>query len=248
MWPDVTELRDFYKTRLGHVARRMIQRKLRTVWPQVSGQRVMALGYPTPYLRYYRENAKHMAALMPAEQGALSWSKTIPNIVALTEETLLPLADKSVDLAFIIHALEFTSYPHEMIREIWRVLADGGRLILVVPNRTGLWSRIDKTPFGQGQTYSLSQLLSFLKDNSFMPTRVEHVLYVPPSQSRLVLSTARAWENIGYRWFQSLSGVIFVEVTKRIYAQETLENLCWRQKFQLAKKFASPAKPLSHER
>lgn len=244
MWPDVTELRDFYKTRLGHVARRMILRKLRTFWPQVSNQNIIALGYPTPYLRYYREKAKNMAALMPAGQGALSWSKATPNIVVLTEETQLPIADKSVDLAFVIHALEFTSHPHAMLRELWRVLTDGGRLILIVPNRSGLWSRIDKTPFGQGQTYSLSQLLHFLKENSFMPIQVEHVLYVPPSQSRLVLGTARAWENIGHRWFRNLSGVLFVEVSKRIYAQEPSEELSWKKKLQLAKKLALPVKNL----
>src|SRR3990167_5215515 len=106
MWPDVVDLRDFYATHLGHVVRRMIRRKIRKLWPNVKGQNVMALGYPTPFLRYYRDEAKRLVALMPAEQGALSWTEKTPNIVVLTEETQLPLVDKSIDFALVVHALE----------------------------------------------------------------------------------------------------------------------------------------------
>lgn len=242
MWPDVIALHDFYETRLGHVARRMIRRKIREFWPNVKGQTVMALGYPTPYLRYYREEAKRLVALMPAEQGALSWSQKTPNIVTLTEETQLPIADKVVDLALVVHALEFTSHPREMIREVWRSLNDGGRLLLIVPNRSGLWSRLDKTPFGQGHTYSLLQLIQFLKENTFTPLRVEHALYIPPTQSRVLLSTANAWEKAGHRWFQNLSGVLLLEVSKQVYAKRALEEKSWKEKLQLAKKLAVPLK------
>src|SRR5260221_6389420 len=125
MWLDVIDLRNFYSTRLGHIARRMMRRKVRKIWPSVKGRNVMALGYPTTFLRYYREEAQRLVALMPAEQGALSWSRKIPNIVVLTEETQLPLANKSVDIVLVVHVLEFTSHPREMIQEVWRVLTDG---------------------------------------------------------------------------------------------------------------------------
>jgi SAM-dependent methyltransferase len=242
MWTDVIELRDFYKTRLGHMARRMIRRKIREFWPDVRGSNMIALGYPTPFLRYYREEAKRLAALMPAEQGALSWSRDIPNIVVLTEETHLPLANKSVDLVLIVHALEFTSHPREMIQEVWRVLTDGGRLLLIVPNRMSTWARMEKTPFGQGHAYTLSQLHQFLKENSFTPLREENALYIPPSQSRFFLSTASAWEKLGHKWFRNLSGVLIIEASKQVYAKTTAEEATWQEKFQLAKKLALPMK------
>lgn len=242
MWPDVIELRDFYDTHLGHVVRRMIRRKIREFWPDVRGCNMMTLGYPTPFLRYYREEAQRLVALMPAEQGALSWSRKTPNIVVLTEETELPLANKSVDLALIVHALEFTSHPREMIQEVWRVLADGGRLILVVPNRTSIWARMENTPFGQGHPYSLSQLNRFLQENTFTPIRTEHALYIPPSQSRFFLSTASAWEKLGYKWFRNLSGVLIIEASKQVYAGTTVEEATWKEKFQVAKKLALPMK------
>ena len=158
------------------------------------------------------------------------------------EETQLPIADKSVDFALIVHALEFTPSPHEMIREVWRVLADGGRLILIVPNRTSLWTQTEKTPFGQGHTYSLSQLNTFLRENTFTPLHAEHALYIPPSQSRVSLSTASVWEKIGHKWFRNFSGILIVEATKQIYAGAKVEKEAWNSKLQLAKKLALPLK------
>lgn len=242
MWVDVIELRNFYHSHLGQVARRMIRRKIRQFWPDVRGCNMMALGYPTPFLRYYREEAHRLLALMPAEQGALSWSKDIPNIVVLTEETLLPLPNKSVDFALVVHALEFTAHPREMIQEVWRVLTDGGRLILVVPNRMSTWARIDKTPFGHGHSYSLSQINQFLRENTFTPLRAEHALYIPPSQSRFFLSTASAWEKLGYKWFRNLSGVLIIEASKQVYAGAKAEEVSWKEKFQLSKKLVVPIK------
>lgn len=240
MWPDVLELRDFYETHLGYVTRRMIRRKIRELWPEVNGHNMIALGYPTPFLRYYREEARRLVALMPAEQGALSWTRKTPNIVVLTEETSLPLPNKCADFALLVHALEFTSYPTEMIQEIWRVLVDGGRLIVVVPNRAGVWARTEKTPFGQGHPYSLFQLLQFLNENTFSPIHSEHALYIPPFQSRIPLSTATAWEKIGYRWFKTLSGVLIVEAIKQVYAGAAVKELGWKAKLQAPKKLVLP--------
>lgn len=242
MWPDVIELRDFYASPLGQVARRMIRRKLREIWPSIKGQSIAAIGYPTPYLRHYRQETNHVVALMPAAQGALCWFQDTPNVVALTEETCLPLPNKSVDFVLVMHALEFTSHPQEMIQEAWRILKDGGRLVLVVPNRAGLWSRVEKTPFGQGHPYSPSQLVKFLKDNTFAPLRVEQALYIPPFPSKILLTTATAWEKVGHRWLRNLSGVLMVEAAKQVYAGEPVSKLAWVKKLQFPKKLAMPFK------
>ncbi|EKE09950.1 MAG: SAM-dependent methyltransferase [uncultured bacterium] len=242
MWPDVLDMRNFYDTHLGYVTRRMIRRKIRELWPEVKGRNMIALGYPTPFLRYYREESRRLVALMPAEQGALSWTRKTPNIVVLTEETSLPLPNKCADFALLVHALEFTSYPTAMIQEIWRVLVDGGRLIIVVPNRTGIWARTEKTPFGQGHPYSLFQLHQFLKENTFSPIHSEHALYIPPFRSHIPLSTATAWEKIGHRWFKTLSGVLIVEAIKQVYAGAAVQELSWKAKLQVSKKLILPFK------
>jgi len=66
---DVIDLRDFYSRRLGIVARQLINRGIRARWPDADGQRVLGLGYPTPYLGLFREDSERCIAFMPAAQA-----------------------------------------------------------------------------------------------------------------------------------------------------------------------------------
>ncbi len=70
MWTDAVDLRDFYATSLGSVARRMIRRRIRAVWPDVTGQSLLGLGYTTPFLNPFRSEAARILAAMPASQGS----------------------------------------------------------------------------------------------------------------------------------------------------------------------------------
>jgi len=218
MFMDVIDLRDFYATPRGHVARRVLCRQVRDLWPNAKGETVLGLGYATPYLRPFLDEADQVLALMPAAQGVVSWPKDGPNRVALAQETEIPLPDLSVDKILLVHAIETTENLRVMLRECWRVVKGNGRMLLMVPNRHGLWSMADSTPFGQGHPFSRSQMTSLLRDTLFQPTRQSRGLYLPPSQSRLVLRSAGAWEKVGRRWFSSLGGVNLVEAEKQIYA------------------------------
>ena len=75
---DVIDLRDFYSKRLGVVARRLINRGIKACWPEAAGERVVGLGYPTPYLGLFRENAERCIAMMPAARR-----RTVPRTVSL---------------------------------------------------------------------------------------------------------------------------------------------------------------------
>jgi len=154
MYVDVVDLRDFYLSRLGQVARRMIRRRMRLIWPDLAGMRVLGLGYATPYLRPFRDEAERVVAAMPASQGVLAWPAEGPNAVALVEESELPFQDYSIDRVLLVHGLEYSEQVRPLLKEIWRVMAGGGRLLVVAPNRRGIWARIDRTPFGQGHPYT----------------------------------------------------------------------------------------------
>ena len=128
MWNDVVDLRDFYDTRLGQVTRHLIRRRVRALWPDLRGQSLLGLGYATPYLRQYRDEAERVLAIMPAGQGVLPWPPEGPNAVALAEETELPLPDMSVDRVLLVHGLECGEHLRDMLREVWRVMSGSGRL------------------------------------------------------------------------------------------------------------------------
>ena len=224
MWTDVVDLRDFYATSLGQMAKRMIRRQLRTLWPEVSGMRVLGVGFATPYLRPFLAEAERVLAVMPASQGVLPWPPEGPGLTMLADETDLPLPDRCMDRIVLVHALEATEQVRGMMRELWRVLADGGRLVVVVPNRRGIWARLERTPFGQGRPYTTGQLARMLRDNMFTPVSTCGALFMPPATSRMALRSAPAIEDLGSRWFEGFAGVNIIEATKQIYAASGLRD------------------------
>jgi SAM-dependent methyltransferase len=215
---DVVDLRDFYATRLGQIARRFVRRRLREVWPNVKGQRVLGLGYATPFLRPFLDEAESLVALMPASQGVSAWPSEGLNRVALSDEFELPLPDASIDRVILVHSLETSEAVRPLLRQVWRVLTSSGRVIIVAPNRRSLWAQIETTPFAQGHPYSRSQLSRLLRDCMFTPEGFHQALYMPPFMSRFLLRNGSAWESTGARFWPGLAGVIVAEATKQLYA------------------------------
>jgi len=215
---DIVDLRDFYASGLGRVAARVIRRHMRTFWPDLHGLSVLGVGYPTPFLRPFVGEAVRVAAVMPASQGVLPWPAGEPNRVALADEAELPFPDLSIDRILLVHAVETSETLRPMMREVWRVLAGNGRLLVIVPNRRGVWARLDRTPFGYGRPYSPNQLGRLLRDTMFTPIRSRLGLYVPPLRSRMLAGSSEAWEEIGGRWFTRFGGVVMTEAAKEIYA------------------------------
>jgi len=219
MASDVVDLRDFYRSALGQVARRMIRRAIQRVWPDLRGMRLLGLGYATPFLSALSAETERTIAVMPAALGVLGWPAEGPNVVALADEGELPFADYSIDRVLLVHALETSDETRAMLKDIWRVLAGGGRLLIVAPNRRGIWARLDRTPFGSGRPYTQSQLSQLLRDEQFTPIGSDAALFVPPATGRMMRRSAAAWERIGRRWFPTFAGVLLVEATKQIYAK-----------------------------
>ncbi len=224
MWSDVVDLRDFYGSSLGQMAQRLIRRQVRQLWPDLAGMRVLGLGFATPFLRIFLAEAERVIAVMPASQGVLPWPPEGPGLTALADETDLPLPDRSIDRLLLVHTLESTEQVRSMMREAWRVLADGGRLMVVVPNRRGIWARMERTPFGNGRPYTMGLLNRLLRDNMFTPVAKGSALFLPPTTSRMLLRFAPAAEQIGRRWFETFGGVVIVEAAKQIYAGSALRD------------------------
>ena len=222
MRSDVVDLRDFYATSLGQAARRIVRQRLRDMWPDVRGMTVVGLGYVTPFLAPFRAEAARAIAAMPASQGVLHWPQEGPGLTTLVEEIEFPFADLSVDRLLLVHALETADLVRPLMREAWRVLTGDGRLLIVVPNRRGLWARFEHTPFGHGRPYSQGQLNRLLRECMFTPTRTETALYLPPVSWRVAPAAAPAWERLGRWGLSAFAGVVMMEAAKQIYAAHPL--------------------------
>jgi SAM-dependent methyltransferase len=216
---DVLDLRNFYyRTPLGRVAQRAIRDQLVRHWPPGPGMTVAGFGFAVPLLRPYLAEARRVVSLMPGPQGVMPWPAGMENVSVLCEETAWPLPTGLVDRLVLMHGLETSEHPTAVLEEANRVLGPGGRAFFVVPNRTGLWSRRDGTPFGFGRPYSNAQLEAQLRRHGFTPERTLSVLFAPPSQARFWLRTADLWEQLGRRAPWLAGGVLMLEASKQVYA------------------------------
>ncbi|MGA0594167.1 methyltransferase domain-containing protein [Enterovirga sp. CN4-39] len=213
---DVTDLRAFYAGPLGHVARRVVTRTLAQFWPDLRGLSVLGLGYAVPFLAELDGTGPRLA-FMPGWQGVVNWPASGLSASALVDPMMMPLADGSVDRVLVVHALETVASPAELLNEVWRILTPGGRLVLVCPNRRGVWSRVDTTPFGHGQPFSRRQLRHLMKGALFSPESWAEILYVPPLRSRFLLSGAGAWEGLGRSLSLPFAGLHMVDATKQLH-------------------------------
>lgn len=215
---DVLDLRNFYyRTRLGRAAQKAIRDKMVEIWPPHPGETVVGFGFAAPLLRPWLGDTRRVIALMPGPQGVMPWPAGLPNVSVLCEETAWPLANASVDRLVLLHGLETSENPAALLEECARVLVPSGRLLVIVPNRAGLWSRVDGTPFGFGRPYSARQLEAQLKQHGFSTERSVSALHLPPSGTRFWLRMADFWERHAGRimpW--RAGGVLMIEATRQL--------------------------------
>ena len=216
---DVLDLRNFYyRTPLGRVAQRAIRDQVVAMWPPMAGQTVVGFGFAVPLLRPYLERARRVIGLMPGPQGVMPWPAGAPNVCALCDDDAWPLATGFVDRLMVMHGLETSDNAAAVLEECFRVLGPGGRALFIVPNRIGLWSRRDGTPFGFGRPYSIGQLEAEVKRHGFTPERAVTALFAPPAMGRFWLRTSAFWEWLGRAAPWLAGGVLIVEVSKQSYA------------------------------
>lgn len=213
---DAADLADFYEAPIGQLARRMIARQVRVLWPSAKGACILGYGFAVPYLRPYLGDAERAVALMPAQQGVVAWPPGRP-LTALGDEGALPFPDAFFDRILVVHGLEGADATRPLLRQLWRVLAPEGRLLAVVPNRASLWAQLERSPFALGRPFSRGELDRLLRGALFEPLRWDRALYLPPLRGRRLVRTGNAWERLLRRLVPGLSGVHLVEAGKSFY-------------------------------
>ena len=215
---DVLDLKTFYyRTRLGRAAQKAVRDQVLGLWPEARRQTVVGFGFAVPLLRPYLADARRVIALMPGQQGVMPWPAGMPNVSVLCEETLWPVETGRADKLLLLHGLETSEDGAALLEECQRVLGPGGRALFIVPNRAGLWARRDRTPYGFGRPYSLTQLETQLRRHGFEPERHAAALFQPPSEQRFWLRTGAFWESAGRTISNRYAGgVLIVEATKEV--------------------------------
>lgn len=213
---DVLDLRQFYASDLGAAARLMVSRKVTEAWGDAHGLDVLALGYATPFVSTLMPAARRVVGAMPAQQGVEIWPGAGRNLTCLVGEETLPFANALFDRVLLVHAIEEAPDAVALLREVWRVLAPSGRVIVAVAARNGLWSNAEKTPFGHGRPYTRGQLADLLREAELEPSGWTRALYVPPVN--WLAGWAEGFEQAGSRLWPAFAGVVLTEAVKQTFA------------------------------
>jgi SAM-dependent methyltransferase len=224
MRPTINHLHKFYHSPLGKRVAKSLQIQVKDWWPNNHDLSLVGLGFPLPVLPSLSEGTERTLSFMPARQGASRWQRSDStvqddrrgNLTAMVESSYLPLPDVSVDRFVMLHLVEHTVDLQTSLREAWRVLKPEGRLLVIAPNRTSIWARVENNPFAFGRPFSRSQLNSILEDAQFEPLRSRHGLFFPPSQRPTAIKFSSALDSIGGKIMPLAGGVIFGESIKRL--------------------------------
>lgn len=220
MRTEAIEIDRFYRSQRGEAARTMVYRRLQALWPEVKGLDMLGYGFAGPYLEPFREKARRAVAFMPSAQGAIAWPDRHGERCAsvLGEETRLPFAEAMFDRIVAVHTLEEADDLQRLLRELWRVLAPEGRLVIVAAHRAGAWARVDATPFGHGRPFSRGQLTRLLTGALFEPIAWARALYAPPWSMFCGPRLSGLFESAGERFWPGFGGLILVEAVKHVGA------------------------------
>lgn len=218
--PNIIDLRQFYSSRLGRKVKQRLRAIVLNCWSNdTTRPTIVGIGYAVPVLRVLeRENPAVLLALMPADQGAIYWPVHHENRSVLGDELVPPFAVNSLHRVVMLHAFEHLTKPLDALKIYWQLLKPGGRLLLIVPNRRGLWASLGNTPFTRGTPYSIAQVRELLNDAEFTVREVGSALFAPPSSHPFWVRCWSVLEMLGQLLVPNLGGVWVIEAEKQIYA------------------------------
>jgi len=134
----------------------------------------------------------------------------------------LPFASQSIDLAILPHTLEFHPDPHQVLREIERILIPEGQVIVLGFNPLSLWGLHKRTlrrregfPWN-GDYLSVLRLKDWLKLLGFEIDRGAFGCYTPPCRQEKWLHRLQFMEAAGDRWWGFAGGVYMLRAIKRV--------------------------------
>lgn len=212
----VKKLCDFYKTPLGEVVQVYINDIVQKFIPEnTKNQFILGLGYVTPYLDQSLTEKNTLLSFTFDQMGGIIWPNAEHSHTAIVHENHLPIANKSVDRLIIVHGLECCQNTEQLLKEVNRIIAPDGEILIIFPNKTGVWSHTATTPFAHGAHYTMSQLSNILLKQGFNIEAEERLLYFPPIQSLYTQSFFAPVEMMGSYFLPYFSGLNAITAKNR---------------------------------
>ena len=232
---------DWLETPLGRYVLDWEQAKLDIVLADIFGFNAIQLGLPR--IDYLRANRMpfHIASSVSRDGGIC------------TDMHHLPFATHSIDLVVLPHILEFDANPHQILREVDRVLVPEGSAVVVGFNPFSLWGlrrafagRRGEPPW-QGHYLGVPRLRDWFALLGHETRAGAFGCYIPPVRQEKWLQRWHFMEPAGDRWWPYAGAVYVVQAIKRQYSMRRVMPK-WRDRMARAKALAlMPQKPLTQK-
>ncbi len=207
--PTIKTLSDWFATPQGRYVLTCEQAFFDSSVADIFGFNAVQLGLPHENLLRSSRIPLHIMA--GKEPGVKLWLESVE----------LPFDTNSVDLVLLPHILEFSPHPHEILREVVRVLRPEGSVVISGFNPLSLWGvrrvlwRKQEFPWC-GNFISLLRLKDWLALLGFEVEDGLFACYAPPLSSAAILKRTQALEPAGDRWWSVIGGVYFLKAKKRV--------------------------------
>jgi SAM-dependent methyltransferase len=245
----IVRLSEFLCSPVGRYVLEWEQMQIDAAVADIFGYHALQLGLPE--IDAMRENRmplrfcaadRPFAMEMPGADG-VGYRRRVA-IINRYEE--LPFATHSLDLVVMPHILEFAHDPHQVVREVERVLVPEGQVVITGFNPASLWgarqfaTRLGATPFlpREGRFIPLARVKDWLSLLSFEFARGRFGCYAPSARTAKWLHRWRFMEKAGDRWWPMFGAVYLLTAVKRVRGMRLI-GAVWKQNEERARQLAT---------
>lgn len=134
------------------------------------------------------------------------------------DSAFLPLDFDSVATVFLLHVLEQSQLPHQVLREAHRVLQPEGQIVLTGFNPYSLFKlqgMLNKSARFNGNYFSVARIKDWLNLLGFEITYSKMYQYAPTASNKKLRHALRHIETIGDRWLPMMGGGYMIMARKK---------------------------------
>tara|TARA_Y100001936_G_C16076739_1_gene674543 strand:- start:820 stop:1548 length:729 start_codon:yes stop_codon:yes gene_type:complete len=221
----------WFESNLGQYLLEKEQMHFDQVVMDIFGYNAIQIGFP--HYDFLHTNRMPFKFFVDTEKGA----------TLLASPDFLPIESNSIDLILLPHVLEFRSNPHQILREVQRILVAEGQLIICGFNPISLWgirkwfdSSKNNFPWG-GNFIALPRLKDWLALLDFDMTAGKLYCYAPPINQEKWLKRFEFMEHVGDRWWPISGGIYFLQAIKRTHGMRIIKP-AWKKSLASKRRMA----------
>lgn len=222
----------------GAYVRAFEQACLDELTADIFGYNAVQIGVPLiDALAASRMPNKWQAATRTSTASELEFAASGKQIAVALDFAELPFASQSLDLVVLPHVLEFAAEPHQVLREVERVLIPEGQVIICGFNPASMWGmrqglqRLGSHGYlpAAGEFISMPRMKDWLKLLNLSVGGSHFGCYAPPFRTAKWLDRFAMMESAGGRWWPYLGAVYIVHAIKRVKGMHLI-GPAWNKK------------------